>query len=214
MQVHARLDRSEMLWLQGALEKRCLQVAAGYDNGDDASWIIFLPFVSELIWSVNYWFVFTSFKWNCCHILFWVFLIYTCKVFMCVHFCFPPETSDDISVALCMEGHHWFTLETQRGGRGIEKETLTLISVGAANQSLMFQAKGCRECLWATEVRTGRNCYVTRTRIINLAHTLLNKVFRVWLGMVLYLHRRGSSSWDLALGVNSWTGFRDFTIFC
>lgn len=37
MQVHARLDRSEMLWLQGALGKRCLQVAAGYDNGDDAS---------------------------------------------------------------------------------------------------------------------------------------------------------------------------------
>lgn len=103
---------------------------------------------------------------------------------MCVHFCFPPETSDDISVALCMEGHHWFSLETQRGGRGIEKETLTLISVGAANQSLMFQAKGCRECMWATEVRTGRNCYVTHTRIVNLAHRLLKKVFQAWLGMV------------------------------
>lgn len=37
IQVHGRLDRSEMIWLQGALEKRCLKAAAGFDNGDDAA---------------------------------------------------------------------------------------------------------------------------------------------------------------------------------
>lgn len=73
---------------------------------------------------------------------------------ICLPFYLPSETSDDIRVAFCLEGHRWFTLEAQRGGRGIENETLTLISIGAANQSLLFQAKGCRECLWAMEVRT------------------------------------------------------------
>lgn len=37
IQVHAKLDRSEMLWLQGMLGKNCLRTAAGYDTGDDAS---------------------------------------------------------------------------------------------------------------------------------------------------------------------------------
>lgn len=77
-------------------------------------------------------------------------------------FYLPSEMSDEIRVALCSEGHHKFTLEAQRGGRGIENETLTLISVGAANQSLLFQAKGCRECLWAAEVRTARIYEVSR----------------------------------------------------
>ncbi len=35
IQVHAKLDHSEMIWLQGALGKRCLRAAAGYDTGDD-----------------------------------------------------------------------------------------------------------------------------------------------------------------------------------
>lgn len=76
-------------------------------------------------------------------------------------FYLPSETSDDVRVAFCLEGHHWFTLEAQRGGHGIENETLALISVGAANQSLLFQAKACKECLWASEVRTARSFDVT-----------------------------------------------------
>ncbi|XP_065125287.1 uncharacterized protein [Paramisgurnus dabryanus] len=131
IQVHARLDRSEMIWLQGALEKRCLQAAAGFDN----------------------------------------------------------ETSDDMRVALCMGGHHWFTLETQRGGRGIEKETLTLISVGAANQSLQIQAKGCRDCLWATEARLQQLGSNIRSKLLDrvqrLHHLLL--AFRRQAGDITFL---------------------------
>ncbi|XP_016386351.1 uncharacterized protein LOC107722497 [Sinocyclocheilus rhinocerous] len=119
VQVHAKLDRSEMLWLQGVLGKRCLRAAAGYNT----------------------------------------------------------EMSDEIRVAFCSEGHHWFTLEAQRGGRGIENETLTLISVGAANQSLLFQAKGCRECLWAAEARLQQLGSRMRSKLLDrvqrLQHLLL-----------------------------------------
>jgi len=47
IQVHAKLDRSEMLWLKGALGKRCLRATAGYTAGDDAIYI--KPTVSYLI---------------------------------------------------------------------------------------------------------------------------------------------------------------------
>ncbi|RXN35382.1 hypothetical protein ROHU_035937 [Labeo rohita] len=131
IQVHAKLDRSEMLWLQGALGKRCLRAAAGYDT----------------------------------------------------------ETSDDIRAAFCLEGHHWFTLDAQRGGRGIENETLTLISVGAANQSLLFQAKGCRECLWATEARLQQLGSRIRSKLLDrvqrLQHLLLT--FRRQAGDSMFL---------------------------
>lgn len=186
MQVQARLDRSEMLWLWGALGKRCLQVAAGYDNGDDAN--LWLPHVVFTICIITFLKSIYCILVDTIVVANWLYsflsVMNICKVFWRVDFCFPSETSDDIKVALCMEGHHWFTLETQRGGRGIEKEILTLISVGAANQSLLFQSKGCGECLWATEVRTERNCYVTRTRTVNLAHTLSNIVVQVWLDII------------------------------
>ncbi|XP_016110069.1 uncharacterized protein [Sinocyclocheilus grahami] len=119
VQVHAKLDHSEMLWLQGVLGKRCLRAAAGYNT----------------------------------------------------------EMSDEIRVAFCSEGHHWFTLEAQRGGCGIENETLTLISVGAANQSLLFQAKGCRECMWAAEARLQQLGSRIRSKLLDrvqrLQHLLL-----------------------------------------
>ncbi|KAF4116813.1 hypothetical protein G5714_001366 [Onychostoma macrolepis] len=131
IQVHAKLDRSEMLWLQGALGKHCLRVAAGYNM----------------------------------------------------------ETSDDIRAAFCLEGHRWFTLEAQRGGQGIENETLTLISVGAANQSLLFQAKGCSECLWATEARLQQLGYRIRSKLLDrvqrLQHLLLT--FRRQAGDSMFL---------------------------
>ncbi|XP_043117620.1 uncharacterized protein LOC122360826 [Puntigrus tetrazona] len=131
VQVHAKLDRSEMLWLQGALGKRCLRAAAGYDT----------------------------------------------------------ETSDDIRAALCLEGHHWFTLEAQRGGRGTENETLTHISVGAANQSLLFRAKGCRECLWAAEARLQQLGSRIRSKLLDrvqrLQHLLLT--FRRQAGDSMFL---------------------------
>ncbi|XP_035391907.1 uncharacterized protein LOC113570078 [Electrophorus electricus] len=63
------------------------------------------------------------------------------------------DSSDDLRTALCLEERHWLTLEVQRGGRSIENEALALISMGIANRSLIFQAKGCEECLLATEAR-------------------------------------------------------------
>ncbi|XP_051722649.1 uncharacterized protein LOC127497907 isoform X1 [Ctenopharyngodon idella] len=131
IQVHAKLDRSEMLWLQGMLGKNCLRTAAGYDT----------------------------------------------------------ETSDDIRVAFCFEGHHWFTLEAQRGGRGIENETLALISVGAANQSLLFQAKGCRECLWAAEARLQQLGYRIRSKLLDRVQRLqyLLLTFRKQAGDSMFL---------------------------
>ncbi|XP_073705892.1 uncharacterized protein [Garra rufa] len=131
IQVNAKLDRSDMLWLEGALGKRCLRAAAGYDT----------------------------------------------------------ETSDDIRAAFCLEGRHWFTLEAQRGGRGIENETLTLISVGTANQSLLFQAKGCRECLWAAEARLQQLGSRIRSKLLDrvqrLQHLLLT--FRRQAGDSMFL---------------------------
>uniref|UniRef100_A0A9J7Z687 Si:dkeyp-106c3.1 n=1 Tax=Cyprinus carpio carpio TaxID=630221 RepID=A0A9J7Z687_CYPCA len=131
VQGHAKLDRSEMLWMQGALGKRCLRAAAGYDT----------------------------------------------------------EMSDEIRVVFCSEGHHWFTLEAQRGGRGIENESLTLISVGAANQSLLFQAKGCRECLWAAEARLQQLGSRIRSKLLDrvqrLQHLLLT--FRRQAGDSMFL---------------------------
>ncbi|XP_051985097.1 uncharacterized protein LOC127645497 [Xyrauchen texanus] len=116
VQVHARLDRSEMLWLQGALGKRCLHAATGYEN----------------------------------------------------------ETSDEIRVALCLEGHHWLDVEVQKGGRGIENETLTHISVGVVNQSLLFQAQGCRECLLATEARLQQLGSCVRIKLLDRVQRLQN----------------------------------------
>ncbi|KAK1786722.1 hypothetical protein P4O66_017119, partial [Electrophorus voltai] len=63
------------------------------------------------------------------------------------------DSSDDLRTALCLEERHWLTLEVQRGGSSIENEALALISMGIANRSLIFQAKGCEECLLATEAR-------------------------------------------------------------
>ncbi|ROJ13809.1 hypothetical protein DPX16_19684 [Anabarilius grahami] len=134
IQVHAKLDRSEMLWLQGTLGKNCLRAAAGYDT----------------------------------------------------------DTSDDIRVAFCSEGHHWFTLEAQRGGRGIENETLALISVGAANQSLLFQAKGCRECLWAAEARLQQLGYRIRSK-------LLDRVQRLQYLLLTFRRQAGDSMFLLEL---------------
>lgn len=36
LQVQAKLDRSELIWLQTTLGKRCLQAAAGYDGGKNS----------------------------------------------------------------------------------------------------------------------------------------------------------------------------------
>lgn len=33
LQVQARLDRREKIWLNGSVEGRCLQIMAGYKNG-------------------------------------------------------------------------------------------------------------------------------------------------------------------------------------
>ncbi|XP_076829591.1 uncharacterized protein LOC143475592 isoform X2 [Brachyhypopomus gauderio] len=63
------------------------------------------------------------------------------------------DSSDDLIMALCMEERHWLTLEVQRGGRGLQNEALAIISMGIANRSLIFQAKGCEKCLLATEAR-------------------------------------------------------------
>lgn len=56
-------------------------------------------------------------------------------------------------MTLCLEGNHWLTFKTQRGGSGIENETLALISMGVVDRGLVFHAKGCEECLVAAEVR-------------------------------------------------------------
>ncbi|TSS97525.1 Vitellogenin [Bagarius yarrelli] len=66
---------------------------------------------------------------------------------------YDGDSSDDLRMTLCLEGNHWLTFKTQRGGSGIENETLTLISMGAVDGSLVFRAKGCEACLAATEVR-------------------------------------------------------------
>ncbi|XP_073779106.1 uncharacterized protein si:dkeyp-106c3.1 isoform X4 [Danio rerio] len=141
VQVHAKLDRSELLWLQGALGKRCLRAAAGYHT----------------------------------------------------------ETSDDLRLLLCSEGHHWFTLEAQRGGAGIENETLALISVGAANQSLLFGAKGCGDCLWAAEARLQQLGSRIRNKLFDrfqrLQHLLLT--FRRQAGDSVFLLEL--SAWPLSL---------------
>ncbi|KAB5579798.1 hypothetical protein PHYPO_G00199100 [Pangasianodon hypophthalmus] len=95
LQVQAKLDHSELVWLQTTLGKRCLQAAAGYDS----------------------------------------------------------DSSDDLRMTLCLEGNHWLTFKTQRGGNGIENETLALISMGLVDRGLVFRAKGCEACLAATEAR-------------------------------------------------------------
>ncbi|XP_058251674.1 apolipophorins isoform X3 [Hemibagrus wyckioides] len=95
LQVQAKLDRNELVWLQTMLGKRCLQAAAGYDG----------------------------------------------------------DSSDDLRMTLCLEGNHWLTFKTQRGGSGMENETLALISMGAVDRGLVFRAKGCEACLAATEAR-------------------------------------------------------------
>ncbi|XP_072544439.1 uncharacterized protein [Salminus brasiliensis] len=95
LQVQAKLDRTELFWLQALLGKRCLQAAVGYSG----------------------------------------------------------DSSDDLRTTLCFDGRHWLTAKVQREGSGIENETLALISMGTANQTLIFQARGCEECLQGTEAR-------------------------------------------------------------
>lgn len=63
------------------------------------------------------------------------------------------DLSDDLRMTLCLEGNHWLTFKTQRGGSGTENETLALISVGVVDRSFVFCAKGCEACLAATEVK-------------------------------------------------------------
>ncbi|KAI5612640.1 hypothetical protein C0J50_4372, partial [Silurus asotus] len=95
LQIQAKLDRSELVWLQTTLGKRCLQAATGYDG----------------------------------------------------------DSSDDLRMTLCVDGNHWLNFKTQRGGSGIENETLALVSMGALDHGLVFRAKGCEACLAATEAR-------------------------------------------------------------
>lgn len=47
LQVQAKLDRNELVWLQTMLGKRCLQAAAGYEGGQNEKLHIF-------IWLVPY----------------------------------------------------------------------------------------------------------------------------------------------------------------
>ncbi|XP_053537772.1 uncharacterized protein LOC108267234 [Ictalurus punctatus] len=119
LQVQAKLDRSELIWLQTTLGKRCLQAAAGYDG----------------------------------------------------------DSSDDLRTTLCLEGNHWLTFKTQKGGSGIENETLALISMGVADRGLVFRAKGCEVCLAATEARLQQlGTHVKRKllqRVQRLHHLLL-----------------------------------------
>ncbi|XP_049338919.1 uncharacterized protein LOC103023384 isoform X1 [Astyanax mexicanus] len=119
LQVQAKLDRSELFWLQTMMGKRCLQAAVGY-NGD---------------------------------------------------------LSDNLRTSLCMDGRHWLTFKAQREGSGIENETLALVSMGTANQSLIFQARGCEECLQGTEARLQQlGSHVKRKlldRVQRLHHLLL-----------------------------------------
>ncbi|XP_046708205.1 uncharacterized protein LOC124387728 [Silurus meridionalis] len=95
LQIQAKLDRSELVWLQTTLGKRCLQAAAGYDG----------------------------------------------------------DSSDDLRMTLCVDGNHWLNFKTQRGGSGIENETLALVSMGALDHGFVFRAKGCEACFAATEAR-------------------------------------------------------------
>ncbi|XP_053351528.1 uncharacterized protein LOC128521637 [Clarias gariepinus] len=119
LQVQAKLDRSEQIWLQTTLGKRCFQAAAGYDG----------------------------------------------------------DSSDDLRMTLCLEGNHGLTFKTQRGGSGIENETLAMISVGAADRGLVLHAKGCETCLAATEARVQQlGTHVKRKllqRVQRIHHLLL-----------------------------------------
>ncbi|KAK3567891.1 hypothetical protein QTP86_027307 [Hemibagrus guttatus] len=159
LQVQAKLDRNELVWLQTTLGKRCLQAAAGYDG----------------------------------------------------------DSSDDLRMTLCLEGNYWLTFKTQRGGSGIENETLALISMGAVDHGLVFRAKGCEACLAATEARLQQiGTHMKKKllqRVQRLHHLLLD--FRRQAGgnepvqelsqSILHLMRRaenlllqrGSMPWDL-----------------
>lgn len=123
LQVQAKFDRSEHIWLQTTLGKRCLQVAAGYASGQNSKLLVF-PF---------------HMSWLCTH-----------SALFNLHL--HPDSSDDLRMTLCLEGNHWLTFKSQRGGSGIENETLALISMGAVDRGLVFRAKGCEACLAATEV--------------------------------------------------------------
>ncbi|XP_047657702.1 uncharacterized protein LOC113644112 isoform X2 [Tachysurus fulvidraco] len=159
LQVQAKFDRSEHIWLQTTLGKRCLQVAAGYAG----------------------------------------------------------DSSDDLRMTLCLEGNHWFTFKSQRGGSGIENETLALISMGAVDRGLVFRAKGCEACLAATEARLQQLGMHIKKRLLQrvqrLHHLLLdfrrqtggNEPMQELSHSILHMMRRaenlllqkGQMPWDL-----------------
>ncbi|XP_062848903.1 uncharacterized protein LOC134311229 [Trichomycterus rosablanca] len=114
LRVQAKLDRSEMLWLQGSLGKRCLQAAAGYSG----------------------------------------------------------DSSDDLRTTLCLERRPWMTFEAQRGGSDMANETLAVISAGAADHGLVFRAKGCEECLSASEARLQQLAFHVKRKLLERVQKL------------------------------------------
>ncbi|XP_037400850.1 uncharacterized protein LOC108437497 isoform X3 [Pygocentrus nattereri] len=109
------------------------------------------------------------------------------------------DSSDDLRTSLCLEGRHWLTLKAQRGGSGIENETLALISMGIANHSLIFQAEGCEECLQATEARLQQLGSHVKRKLLDRVQRLHNLLldFRRQAGGSVALHEL--SDWPLRL---------------
>ncbi|XP_066536340.1 uncharacterized protein [Hoplias malabaricus] len=141
VQFQAKLDRTELFWMNAALGKRCLHTAVGYDG----------------------------------------------------------DSTDDLTMTVCLESRQWLTLKAQRGGSGIENETLTLVSMGIANHSLIVQAKGCEECLLATEARLQQlGAHVKRKLLdrVQKVHHLVQELRRQAGGSVAL---QELSNWSLRL---------------
>ncbi|XP_029560066.1 uncharacterized protein LOC115156670 isoform X1 [Salmo trutta] len=80
----------------------------------------------------------------------------------------------DLTVALCLEG--WrklgLTLEVLRREDGTLLESLTSVSVGTANQSLLLRARGCAESLLAVEAQVHHLGSQMRKKILERVQTL------------------------------------------
>ena len=71
--------------------------------------------------------------------------------FVCV--CVAQGPDEDLSLAVCLEGRRRLTLKALRRDDGAEPVTLTAVTLGIANHSLIFRARGCADDLWEVEVR-------------------------------------------------------------
>lgn len=124
VQVQARLDHREKIWLNGTLEGRCLRTTAGYMNGKHA--LTRAPFAN----------VTKAFRMRWRRV--------------CLRT--GPALNEDVAVVACVGADRDLMLDVLKSVGDSEPETLGAVSVGSGNQRLMLRASGCLESLAALEV--------------------------------------------------------------